>query len=144
MAAGPVSRKKRILGWSGVAVTVLISGFWEYWGAFENFHEGWYSSSLLDNLLMFLLQYMSVAIAFTVLGLVAVRFKRLGLALHLLAGAGASGSSGAPHLMFWGSPSSFRSPSSRCCIISENPRRENGLTASLCLFPRPCRGNHHP
>jgi hypothetical protein len=87
-AARPVSRRKSLLGWLGVAVTVLLSGFWAYWGAFENYHEGWYAETLLENLLMFLLQYMSIALAFTVLGIIAVRFKRLGLALHLLAGAG--------------------------------------------------------
>lgn len=87
-AARPVSRRKRLLGWLGVAATVLLSGFWAYWGAFENFHEGWYAETLLENLLIFLLQYMSIALAFTLLGIIAVRFKRLGLALHLLAGAG--------------------------------------------------------
>jgi len=65
-AARPLRRRKQLLG----------------------FHEGWYAETLLENLLMFLLQYMSIAIAFTVLGVMAVRFKRLGLALHLLAGAG--------------------------------------------------------
>ncbi len=48
-AARPLRRRKQLLGWSGVAVTVLLSGFWAYWGAFENFHEGWYAETLLKT-----------------------------------------------------------------------------------------------
>ena len=53
-----MERKKRILGWTGVAVTLVFAGLWAYWGAFENFHEGWYSASLWENIGMFLFQYM--------------------------------------------------------------------------------------
>ncbi len=79
-------KKKRLAGWAGVAITLLISGFWAYWGAFENFHEGWYSDSLLENLLMFVLQYLIFAIVFMFLALFSIRWKKAGLILYILAG----------------------------------------------------------
>lgn len=81
-------KAKRVIGWVGVAFTVLISGAWAYWGAFENFHEGWYSESVLVNLRMFLFQYLIFAAAFVVLGLVSLRWRKAGLALHIALGAG--------------------------------------------------------
>ncbi len=80
-------KRERILGWVGVSITVLISGFWAYWGAFENFHEGWYSTSFWENVFMFVCQYLLFAIVFMVLALVILKWKKAGLILHLLAGA---------------------------------------------------------
>jgi hypothetical protein len=80
-------KRARILGWIGVSITVLLSGFWAYWGAFENFHEGWYSKSFWNNILMFFFQYLLFAIFFIVLALVILKWKKIGLVLHLLAGA---------------------------------------------------------
>ncbi|WP_084233758.1 DUF1566 domain-containing protein [Papillibacter cinnamivorans] len=79
-------KKKRILGWAGVSVTVVLSGIWAWWGAVENFHEGWYSQSLLENLFLFFFQYLLFAIVFVILALVILRWKKAGLILHLLAG----------------------------------------------------------
>ena len=78
-----VDIRKRILGWTGVAVTVVFSGIWAYWGAIENFHEGWYSVSLWENLFMLLFQYLGFTIALVVLALVILRWKVVGLVLHL-------------------------------------------------------------
>ncbi len=78
-------KRKIALGWAGVAITVAFSELWTYWGAFENFHEGWYSGSLLDNLLMMLLQYLSFPIAFVLLALIALKWKYAGLAAYLAA-----------------------------------------------------------
>lgn len=83
-----VSKKKRILGWTGVVLSTLLSGVWAYWGAIENFHEGWYSKSILENLFMLFCQYLIVAISFIVLALVAIRWKKIGLALYITAGLG--------------------------------------------------------
>jgi len=79
--------RKRVLGWTGVSITVIISSIWAYWGAFENFHEGWYSASIWENLFMLFFQYMLFAIIFVVLALVILKWKKAGLALHLLLGA---------------------------------------------------------
>ncbi len=80
-------KRRNILGWIGVAITVAFSGLWAYWGAFENFHEGWYADSLLENLAMLLVQYLSFSIAFVLLSLISLKWKRFGLALHLALGA---------------------------------------------------------
>ncbi|NLT12066.1 MAG: hypothetical protein GXY06_06620 [Clostridiaceae bacterium] len=49
------ARLKLVLGWLGVVITVIISVVWAYWGAIENFHEGWYSESI-TILKMFILR----------------------------------------------------------------------------------------
>ena len=75
---------KNATGWIGVFITLIISGVWSYWGAFENFHEGWYSKSIWENIFMLLFQYLLFAWVFTVLALISLRWKRTGLVVHLL------------------------------------------------------------
>ncbi|HML49068.1 MAG TPA: DUF1566 domain-containing protein [Clostridia bacterium] len=77
---------KRGLGWTAVILSVLIASFWAYWGACENFHEGWYSVSVLENLLMLFFQYLSLTIAFTALSLIGLKWRLAGLILYLAAG----------------------------------------------------------
>ncbi len=77
---------RRVLGWCGVVITVLITGFWSYWGSFEFFHEGCYSKTFLGNVSMYFLQYMPFSIIPTLFALAALRFKKTGLVLHLLLG----------------------------------------------------------
>lgn len=77
-----MERKKLVLGWVGVAITVLFSSFWAYWGAFENFHEGWYATSILENMSMFLFQYLLFTIIFVSLALIILKWKIVGLILH--------------------------------------------------------------
>ena len=77
---------RSIIGWVGVSITVILSSIWAYWGAVENFHEGWYSLSIWDNLFMFIFQYMIFTIGFVLLGLVTLRWKKLGFLLHLALG----------------------------------------------------------
>lgn len=76
--------KKGIIGWIGVTITAVFSCLWAYWGAMENFHEGWYSVSVWENLFMMFFQYLLVTIVFVALALVILRWKRIGLALHIL------------------------------------------------------------
>ena len=81
-----MGRKKSLLGWIGVSITLLVSSFWAYWGAFENFHEGWYAASVWDNILMMLFQYLLFSIIFVLLALVSLKWKTVGLIAHLLLG----------------------------------------------------------
>lgn len=83
------SRAAPVLGWVAVAVTVVFTGLWSYWGVVENFHEGWYSRSLLDNLAMLFFQYLSVPLAFMALGVFSLGFPRIGLGAHVLLAAAA-------------------------------------------------------
>ncbi|HRX92332.1 MAG TPA: hypothetical protein P5042_05960, partial [Candidatus Izemoplasmatales bacterium] len=77
------ANKKSIIGWIGVSITTIFASLWSYWGAIENFHEGWYSTSLWENLFMLVFQYLLFAIVFTVLAVVALKWKKLGLILHI-------------------------------------------------------------
>jgi len=82
-----MNNKKNILGWIGVLLTVVIAGIWAYWGANENFHEGWYSASIWENLFMLIVQYLLFTIIFVLLAVFALRWKWIGLILHIALGA---------------------------------------------------------
>ena len=77
---------KQIIGWVAVAVSTAIAGYWAYWGAFENLHEGWYSDSLLKNILLFVVQYLLISIGFTALALLSLKWRTAGLVLYISAG----------------------------------------------------------
>lgn len=77
------AKKKSIVGWVGVLITLIFAGLWAYWGAIENFHEGWYSDSIWENLFMLVFQYLLFTMIFTFLALVAIKWKRIGLILHI-------------------------------------------------------------
>ena len=76
--------KRQILGWLGVTITMIISSIWAYWGAFENFHEGWYAVSLWENIFMLVFQYLLFSIGFSCLAVIALRWKKVGLVMHIL------------------------------------------------------------
>lgn len=81
-----MNKRKNILGWIGVFITVAVSGLWAYWGATENFHEGWYSISVWENIGMMIMQYLLFAFIFMALGLISVRWRIPGLILHIALG----------------------------------------------------------
>src|SRR5688572_27506145 len=78
--------KRRILGWLAVGLSTSIASFWAIWGIIENFHEGWFHESLLLNLGLMFVQYLSPAIIFVSLTLLAIAFPRIGSVAHVLAG----------------------------------------------------------
>jgi hypothetical protein len=59
--------KKNILGWMAVGFSLVISCLWAFWGILENFHEGWHSASLKENLqgLLLYLTPMFISVAIT-------------------------------------------------------------------------------
>lgn len=79
--------KKSIIGWIGVFITITFSSVWAYWGAIENFHEGWYSTSVFENLFMMFFQYLLFTITFVFLAVIILRWKKVGLILHFIAAA---------------------------------------------------------
>jgi hypothetical protein len=79
--------RKIIIGWIGVFITLIFSSIWAYWGAIENFHEGWYSTSLWKNLFMLFFQYLLFTIVFVTLALIILKWKKIGLALHFITAA---------------------------------------------------------
>jgi len=77
---------RKVVGWITAAISLLIIAFWSYWGINEAFHEGWYQTSLLQNLSMTFVQYLSIPIIFLVLALVAMSYKRIGFGLFIISG----------------------------------------------------------
>lgn len=82
MERGHVAR--RIVGWAAVAITVVIVNHWTYWGIIENFHEGWYSTSLLENLFMLFVQYLLFTMVFSGLALISLKWPKAGLCIFIL------------------------------------------------------------
>lgn len=76
--------KKSIIGWIGVSITTIFSSVWAYWGAIENFHEGWYSTSIWENLFMLFFQYLLFTIIFVSLAVIILKWKKIGLVLHFI------------------------------------------------------------
>lgn len=78
--------KKQIIGWITTLGISLIIVFWTYWGINEAFHEGWYSTSLLQNLFLTFIQYLSLPIIFLALFFVSLNYKKIGSGLFILFG----------------------------------------------------------
>lgn len=78
--------KRQVLGWFAVALSTSIACFWAFWGIIENFHEGWFHTSLLLNVGLMFVQYLSPLIIFVSLSLLAIAFPRVGGAAHALIG----------------------------------------------------------
>lgn len=78
-------RLRQVLGWSSVALSTLLACFWGFWGAIENFHEGWYHPSLAMNLAMMVGQYMLPMLLFVGAALTAIRWPAVGGLLHVAA-----------------------------------------------------------
>ena len=70
-----------VVGWLTVIFSIAISSFWAFWGIIENFHEGWYGATVAANLGLMFGQYLSPMFVFIALGLVSVRWPRVGFTL---------------------------------------------------------------
>lgn len=81
----PLFKRQQVLGWLAALISTAIAGFWAVWGAIENFHEGWYLTSLWQNLALMFGQYLMPMLIFVLIGAVSVRWPRAGAALHLVA-----------------------------------------------------------
>lgn len=74
--------KRQILGWLAVSLSTLITCFWAFWGIIENFHEGWYYESLLANIGLMFIQYLSWMLIFMGITLISITWPRFGGVLH--------------------------------------------------------------
>ena len=54
-----------------MGLSTLAACVWAFWGIVENFHEGWYYSSLWANLGLMLSQYVGFMLVFVAAALVA-------------------------------------------------------------------------
>jgi hypothetical protein len=76
--------RRRIAGWIAVSLSTAITCLWAFWGILENFHEGWYYESLLSNVGLMFIQYLSPMFIFMALALVSISWPRVGGALHAI------------------------------------------------------------
>ena len=83
--------KSQIVGWIAVSISTIITSIWAFWGMIENFHEGWYQTTLFANLGLMLVQYLSPMILFMAATLIAIRWRRVGAGLHFLIALAAIG-----------------------------------------------------
>lgn len=70
---------RQIVGWLAVSVSITVAGFWAFWGSIENFHEGWFHSSLGQNLLLMFVQYLSPMLIVILISSIVVRLPWLAL-----------------------------------------------------------------
>ena len=80
------NKLKDVIGWVTTFAIFLIISVWSYWGINEAFHEGWYHTSILQNLSLTFIQYLSIPIVFLVLSLVALNYKKIGVGLFIAMG----------------------------------------------------------
>jgi hypothetical protein len=74
--------KHQIAGWIAVERATAITCFWAFWGIIENFHEGWHYESLLSNLGLMFVQYLSPMLILVGVTLTSIFWPRVGAGLH--------------------------------------------------------------
>lgn len=78
------NHRSQVAGWVAVGASTLLTCVWASWGIIENFHEGWFHETLVSNLSLMLIQYLSPMLVFLGLALISISYPRLGSLLHLL------------------------------------------------------------
>jgi len=78
------ARSRDVIGWTAVSISTLISSLWAFWGAIENFHEGWYFREWYRNVALAGIQYLPWMFLAMTAGLVALRRRWLGVAVHVM------------------------------------------------------------
>jgi len=76
--------KRQTVGWIAVGLSIIITCFWAFWGIIENFHEGWYYESMLSNVGLMFVQYLSPMLIFLGVTLISILWPRLGGGLHVI------------------------------------------------------------
>jgi hypothetical protein len=73
----PITYWPNIIGWTAVMLNLCTSSFWAVWGSVAGFHEGWWHPALDENV-VWTLAYLVPSAIFVLLGLVAIRWPKLG------------------------------------------------------------------
>jgi hypothetical protein len=76
---------RNTLGWLAVVLAASFASFWGFWGSIENFHEGWFYESFWMNLGLAFFQYWIWSITFSVLGVLSLRWPKVGAAIFVAA-----------------------------------------------------------
>ena len=69
-------KRKVVVGWIAVGLSTAITCIWAFWGIIENFHEGWYNESMLLNVGLMFVQYLSPMLIFMGITLVSIYRRR--------------------------------------------------------------------
>jgi hypothetical protein len=88
MSTEQVPQWRKVLGWVAVGISTVVATFWAWWGSIENFHEGWFSTSLWRNLGLMFVQYLSPMLIIVVLSALAIRWRWSALPLFGTAAIG--------------------------------------------------------
>ncbi|MFC1936036.1 DUF1566 domain-containing protein [Chloroflexota bacterium] len=78
------NKRNTVVGWIAVGLSTAITCVWAFWGIIENFHEGWYHESLLMNVGLMFVQYLSPMLIFMGVTLISIYKRRFGVGLHML------------------------------------------------------------
>ena len=76
--------KHRTAGWIAVGLSIVVTCFWAFWGIIENFHEGCYYASWLQNIGLMFVQYLSPMLIFMGVTLISIFWPRVGGSLHVI------------------------------------------------------------
>lgn len=79
---------KNLIGWAGVALSIIATCFWAFWGIIETFHEGWYFDSFWKNIGLMFIQYLSPMIILMIVTLVSIRWHIVGAIIFGVVGIG--------------------------------------------------------
>ena len=85
-----ITKRHLIFGWIAVGIVIIIASLWAYWGGVENFHEGWYSQGVWENISMMIVQYWSLSLIFIIIGIIGIRFPIASLPICIAIGIAAS------------------------------------------------------
>jgi hypothetical protein len=78
--------RRQVLGWVAIGLSTMIACFWAVWGIIENFHEGWFYASLISNIGLMFVQYLSPTLIFIGLSLLSIYLSRIGSIVHAALG----------------------------------------------------------
>ncbi|HXY13587.1 MAG TPA: hypothetical protein VEI26_03700 [Terriglobales bacterium] len=79
--SGWSAKRHQIVGWAAVSISTLVACFWAFWGSIENFHEGWFYTSVWQNISLMFVQYLSPMLIVMVISILALLWRRLALPL---------------------------------------------------------------
>lgn len=75
------AKRRQMAGWAAVSISTLVACFWAFWGSNENFHEGWFSPSVWQNIGLMFAQYLSPMLIVMLISILALAWPRLALPL---------------------------------------------------------------
>lgn len=76
----------KILGIISIIISLIAISFWSFWGITETFHEGWYSTSITENFVMAITQYLSPMLILLAITIVSIYYSKIGAVIFFVGG----------------------------------------------------------